>query len=489
MGSQQPPLTTLYLLGVLVTSCLGGGFIRENTEIQVKLSNSNSQCQGRLEVHQQSQWFSVCSQSWGWSYDHQVDAAGMAERLCRQLHCGKASGLAVLIFNSAGSKVLCRGRPGSFSNCTSQGASLCRPLSLICLEPPTVAPPPTSPPPITIPEPTAPPRLQLVAGPEGLSCAGIVEFYHGSLGGTISDEDQDLTQGLGDRICGDLQCGSFLKRLPEATMEAHREHNALPLQWKIQNASCAHLEQCFQKIHSREVGPALGLICSGFQPKVQSRLVGGRDICEGTVEVRQGGQWAALCDSFPDKNPARWEEVCQEQQCGSVDTYRELDAGEKASQGLICLQEKLSQCHELQEKKPRCKRVFVTCRNLPPAGLGAGTVASIILALLLLAMLLVVCGPPAYKKVVKKFRQKKQRQWIGPTGMNQNMSFHRNHTATIRSQVENPTASHVDNEYSQPPRNSHILAYPALEGALHRSSAQPDNSSDSDYDLHGAQRL
>lgn len=29
----------------------------------------------------------------------------------------------------------------------------------------------------------------------------------------------------------------------------------------------------------------------------------------------------------------------------------------------------------------------------------------------------------------------------------------------------------------------------ALEGALHRVSAQPDNSSDSDYDLHGAQRL
>lgn len=114
---------------------------------------------------------------------------------------------------------------------------------------------------------------------------------------------------------------------------------------------------------------------------------------------------------------------------------------------------------------------------------------SIILALVLLAVLLVVCGPLAYKKVVKKFRQKKQRQWIGPTGMNQNMSFHRNHTVTVRSQVENATASHVENEYSQPPRNSQISAYPALEGALHRISTQPDNSSDSDYELHGAQRL
>ena len=38
------------------------------------------------------------------------------------------------------------------------------------------------------------------------------------------------------------------------------------------------------------------------------------------------------------------------------------------------------------------------------AGLGAGAVMSIILALVLLAVLLVVCGPLAYKKVVKKCR-------------------------------------------------------------------------------------
>ena len=40
------------------------------------------------------------------------------------------------------------------------------------------------------------------------------------------------------------------------------------------------------------------------------------------------------------------------------------------------------------------------------------------------------------------------------------VSFHRNHTATVRSQVENPAVSHVENEYSHPPRNSHISACP-----------------------------
>lgn len=39
-----------------------------------------------------------------------------------------------------------------------------------------------------------------------------------------------------------------------------------------------------------------------------------------------------------------------------------------------------------------------------PAGLGTGTVLSIILALVLLAVLLVMCGPLVYKKLVKKCR-------------------------------------------------------------------------------------
>lgn len=41
------------------------------------------------------------------------------------------------------------------------------------------------------------------------------------------------------------------------------------------------------------------------------------------------------------------------------------------------------------------------------------------------------------------------------------VSFHRDHATTVRrSQVENPAASNVENEYSQPPRNSRVSAYP-----------------------------
>uniref|UniRef100_A0A1D5QVB9 SRCR domain-containing protein n=1 Tax=Macaca mulatta TaxID=9544 RepID=A0A1D5QVB9_MACMU len=444
---------------------------------QTRLTRSNSRCQGQLEVYIKYGWHMVCSQSW-------------ASKVCQRLNCGVPLSLGpFLITDRHQSQITCYGTPGLLLQLQPQRKRYC-----LIAEPQTTTPPPTRPPPTTTPEPTGkrilnPPR----------HCAGVVEFYSGSLGGTISyeaqDKAQDKTQVLENFLCSSLQCGSFLKHLPEteaATAQDPgelREHQPLPIQWTIRNSSCTSLEHCFRKIKPRNSGQVLALLCSGFQPKVQSRLVGGSSICEGTVEVRQGAQWAALCDSSSAKSSLRWEEVCREQQCGSFNSYQALDAGDPTSRGLSCPHQKLSQCHELTERKSYCKKVFVTCQDPNPAGPAAGTVASIILALVLLGVLLVVCGPLAYKKLVKKFRQKKQRQWIGPTGMNQNMSFHRNHTATVRSHVENPTASHVDNEYSQPPRNSRLSAYPALEGALHRSSTQPDNSSDSDYDLHGAQRL
>ncbi|CAK6449578.1 unnamed protein product [Pipistrellus nathusii] len=498
----QPPLAALCLLAVLGTATTAGHGASSWVEpgLQVELNGTSSPCQGRVEVFLEGLWHTVDSRSWGWSPGRPWFPS-MAAPLCRRLGCREALLLAPIpYFRSLPrprNHITCHGRLGSFSHCNASEASQGEPLSLICVEPLKTAPPSTRSLPTTTPEPTAPPRLHLVPGRGGLRCAGVVEFYSGRLGGTVAYEDQDSTEALGDRICQALQCGSFLKHLPEpeaaeaAGTPAPEARRPLPIRWKAQNASCASLEQCFRRAQPWEAGRALALVCSDFQPQVQSRLVGGRGVCEGSVEVRQGQgrQWEALCHSPSAKGAARWAEVCREQQCGPVSSYRALEAGEKATRGLVCPGERLSQCHQLQERRAHCKRVFVTCQDPNPAGLGTGTVMSIVLALVLLAVLLVTCGPLAHKKL-KKCRQKKQRQWIGPTGLNQSMSFHRDPGTTVRrSQVENPAASHLENEYSQPPRSSQLSAYPALEGALHRVSAQPDNSSDSDYDLHGAQRL
>ncbi|KAL1789115.1 T-cell surface glycoprotein CD5 [Sigmodon hispidus] len=495
MNSHQVLLVSAYLLGTLAAFCHGQDR-GHGSGHQVTLSGSHSKCQGNLEVQTESLRRTVCSYSWGWSRNRGTIPHQVSE-LCQQLGCGGPLILDhIPLLNEPRNQIFCHGPLLSFSNCSRSPAS-CPPLSLICQEPQKTTPPPTTTPPTTMPEPTAPPRLLLVPRHRGLRCAGVVEFYNGSRGGTVVYKAKDRPLGLGDLICNALQCGSFLTHLPEpvaaaagtAAPEELRDTKPLPIQWEVHNSSCASLQQCFQKTPPQEGGQALSVICSDFQPKVQSRLVGGSSVCEGIAEVRQGSRWAALCDSSVARGRARWEELCQEQQCGDLISFRALDA-DKTSPGVVCTHEKLSRCYQLQTKTS-CKRVFVTCQDPNPAGLAPGTVASIILTLVLLVVLLVMCGPLIYKKLVRKFRQKKQRQWIGPTGVNQNMSFHRSHTATVRSQVENPTASHVDNEYSQPPRNSHLStsAYPALERALHRSSAQPDNSSDSDYDLQVAERL
>nr|AAH11258.1 CD5 antigen [Mus musculus] len=494
MDSHEVLLAATYLLGTLAAFCLGQSG-RGGLDIQVMLSGSNSKCQGQVEIQMENKWKTVCSSSWRLSQDHSKNAQ-QASAVCKELRCGDPLALGPFpSLNRPQNQVFCQGSPWSISNCNNTSSQdQCLPLSLICLEPQRTTPPPTTTPPTTVPEPTAPPRLQLVPGHEGLRCTGVVEFYNGSWGGTILYKAKDRPLGLGNLICKSLQCGSFLTHLSGTEAAGTpapaelRDPRPLPIRWEAPNGSCVSLQQCFQKTTAQEGGQALTVICSDFQPKVQSRLVGGSSVCEGIAEVRQRSQWEALCDSSAARGRGRWEELCREQQCGDLISFHTVDA-DKTSPGFLCAQEKLSQCYHLQKKKHCNKRVFVTCQDPNPAGLAPGTVASIILTLVLLVVLLAMCGPLVYKKLVKKFRQKKQRQWIGPTGVNQNMSFHRSHTATVRSQVENPTASHVDNEYSQPPRNSHLSAYPALEGALHRSSTQPDNSSDSDYDLQVAQRL
>lgn len=100
-------------------------------------------------------------------------------------------------------------------------------------------------------------------------------------------------------------------------------------------------------------------LSAGFQPKVQSRLVGGSSVCEGIAQVRQRSQWVTLCDSSAARGRGRWEEICQEQQCGNLTSFHAMDA-DRTSPGLLCTQEKLSQCYQPQ-KKNHCKRVFVTC--------------------------------------------------------------------------------------------------------------------------------
>lgn len=138
MGLQHLPPATCYLLGMLVTACLGGSSWDE-PGFQGRLTNSNSRCQGQLEVYYKDLWSTVCSQSWGQSPAVWRDAS-LPSKVCHQLLCGEALLLApISSFNKPRKQIICSGHVGSFSNC-SYSRMNCHPLSLICLVSPCRAP-------------------------------------------------------------------------------------------------------------------------------------------------------------------------------------------------------------------------------------------------------------------------------------------------------------------------------------------------------------
>ncbi|KAK4822802.1 hypothetical protein QYF61_019993 [Mycteria americana] len=226
----------------------------------------------------------------------------------------------------------------------------------------------------------------------------------------------------------------------------------------------------------------------GSQPQALWRLVAGPTPCEGDVEVFHQGQWQVLCDNRAQR-AKRGRQLCQQLRCGNLSSSTEVR--DPPSTGVTCEVPTLHLCPASLGTPRTCSRTRVVCQDSKPhpAGVAAGTVVSICLALLLFGILSLICGPPAYRRLMKRISKKKQRQWIGPTGLNQTVSFHRNSTVTLRPRAEGQRAQGGDNDYAQPPqKSSYLSAYPALEGAC-RASNPPDNSSDSDYDLHSARRV
>ncbi|KFO29471.1 T-cell surface glycoprotein CD5 [Fukomys damarensis] len=423
------------------------------TGFKVRLEGSSSQCQGRLQVYAQDSWSTVCAQSWGLQ-GSSPPGPGQASHLCRQLHCGDICRLGTVpAFNAPQPRlrqVICRGPPGSFSNCSSiRTQSWCQPLALVCL---------------------APPRLRMVAGPGGLQCAGAIEFYSSHWGGAVGYEArEDESAGLGTLVCGNLGCGSFLKWLPEPQWTV--------VQWTVQDTSCEALPQCFRRALPGAASPALALVCSvPWQSSHPSLRPLGAAQVQLPRSTRQEGP--ASCStphptvvwSLPCPQQSTWEEL----EMQSPEPYLSSDGGREGplSNVVIGVASDDMAGPETSRSLPRSLS-FPTHRE-DTAHLMTTELSD---------------RKWHRDKGARPVRQKKQRQWIGPTGMSQTMSFHRNPTATVRAQPENHPREHADNEYSQPPRNSRLSAYPALEGALRLSAAQPDNSSDSDYDLHATHRL
>ncbi|NXE56266.1 CD5 protein, partial [Casuarius casuarius] len=440
----------------------------------LQLTNTGCRCSGVLEVKRHDQWSRV-------SQDR-VDTAAAAVTVCKQLGCGPPAAETLQLIFSRGKaacvKLLaCRAMVAPLAECVWRLTNCTDYVTLACSEPAETTTKPLPVPETTTLEPDGAPRLRLVDG--NFSCSGFVELYRQGLWGAVG-ADVNAWPDLAPRICEAVNCGDLISdhsMAPEAGSH-------LPVRWEMERSCKRHsVLDCFNQTSDHRGKVPAFIICSGSQPRAMRRLAGGLTPCEGHIEVFHGDRWQVLCDK-PGQRAERGRQMCQELRCGKLFSSTALE--DPPMMGVTCAARNLHLCPAGHGGLQTCSR---TSDSKPrPAGLGAGTIVSIFLALILFGIFLLICGPPAYKRLMKKISKKKQRQWIGPTGFNQNVSFHRNSTVNLRPRAEGPRAQGEDNDYAQPPKNPYLSAYPALEGAS-RSSNPPDNSSDSDYDLHSARRV
>ncbi|KGL85317.1 T-cell surface glycoprotein CD5, partial [Tinamus guttatus] len=337
----------------------------------------------------------------------------------------------------------------------------------------------TEPPPApetTAPEPTGAARLRLVDG--NFSCSGFVELYRQGLWGAVG-ADADTWPELASRICEAVNCGKLV--IGHSTVPEAGSH--LPVRWEMEKSCKRHsVLDCFNETSDHRGKVPAFVICSG------ESLFGKRAalvMCPPSDELTSPMPVGWLVHVLD------WASAGHGRTCLLPKADTPLAAGCKQKGWLGHHGSQRWSLPEYSDPSSRHPSLLSPGQDSKPqpAGLGAGTIMSILLALVLFGILLLICGPPAYKRLMKKISKKKQRQWIGPTGFNQNVSFHRNSTVNLRPRAEGPRAQGEDNDYAQPPKkNPYLSAYPALEGAS-RSSNPPDNSSDSDYDLHSARRV
>ncbi|XP_067878239.1 deleted in malignant brain tumors 1 protein-like [Heterodontus francisci] len=320
----------------------------------VRLIDGNSVCSGKVEIHYQSAWGTVCGQGW--------DLAE-GDVVCRQLNCGRAVSVtgayrgqgngdvrlgAVRCSGTEARLHRCRARPWGSSNCTNS-----RDAGVTCSGP-------------------VPVRL---AGGNNM-CSGRVEVFRDSVWGTVCDHGWDVNAA--SVVCRVLNCGTALS----ARTGAYYGEGTGDI-W-IEGVRCNgtefSLDQCSANppvgincTHSQDAG----VTCSGPIPV---RLANGNNMCSGRVEVYRNSDWETVCDHGWDVNAG--SVVCRVLNCGTAlsatrGAYYGEGTGAIWTEGVRCngTESALDQCSANSRVQNNCTHsqdAGVTCSGPVPIRLVNG---------------------------------------------------------------------------------------------------------------------
>ncbi|XP_051748187.1 scavenger receptor cysteine-rich type 1 protein M130-like [Ctenopharyngodon idella] len=272
---------TLVLLSSIVT-------LTTSDAETVRLVGGNSHCAGRVEVHHDGQWGTVCGDDWD-----KTDAAVV----CSELDCGEALEAVSRAHFGSGSGpiwmdyVRCSGSESTLKNCRSRGwgVHICghhQDAGVICSDHK---------------------HSRLVNGSH--LCSGRLEVVHGKTWYTMCAAAFD--QKDAEVVCRQLGCGAPVQVLGE---DAFGRGDAKMWTQEIQcRGDESYISLCptshlkYNCTHEDDIG----LLCSGY---TDLRLANGSDSCSGRVELRFLNDWGTVCDACWDMRAA--SVLCRQLNCG-----------------------------------------------------------------------------------------------------------------------------------------------------------------------------